>query len=491
MPQPERVDNLPASDSASRRFDALDALRGLAILTMALSGLVPFGVLPTWMYHAQLPPPGHAFDPALPGLTWVDLVFPFFLFSMGASMPLALSRRIARGARRWELALYVGQRGLLLGMFAIYDQHIRAMGMAGHPGRITWLLSLAGFALLFPILARLPKSWSRRARYAIRAIGWIGAVALLSILRYAERPNLPESFSVYRSDIIIVVLTNMAVLSSAIWLVSRNNWLLRLGFLGLFLALRLGHEAEGWVNTVWNWSPAPWIYRLDYQKYLFIVIPGTIVGDLILRWMNAPPEEPDREPGWSAVRTGLVALFGPVMVLLLLVGLQARWLTGTTFIALGLCAIVWPLLSRPGNAYERLLHRLYGWAAFWLALGLLFEPYEGGIKKDPSTLSYYFVTTALAILVLISLSVLIDVLARRRWLRLLIDAGQNPMIAYSGVNSLFKPVLYLIGAEAAVQGWITVLPSPPWCGVAWACLKTLLLALAVSVFTRRRIYWRT
>ena len=35
----------------------LDALRGFAILTMFLSGLIPFGVLPDWMYHAQVPPP--------------------------------------------------------------------------------------------------------------------------------------------------------------------------------------------------------------------------------------------------------------------------------------------------------------------------------------------------------------------------------------------------------------------------------------------------
>ena len=79
-----------------RRAIGLDALRGFAILAMFLSGLLPFysNTLPNWMYHAQVPPPLHKFNPNLPGLTWVDLVFPFFIFSMGSAIPLALTKRI-------------------------------------------------------------------------------------------------------------------------------------------------------------------------------------------------------------------------------------------------------------------------------------------------------------------------------------------------------------------------------------------------------------
>jgi uncharacterized membrane protein len=45
------------------RSHALDALRGLAILAMLLSSEMPFGAnaLPSWMYHAQVPPPTHQF----------------------------------------------------------------------------------------------------------------------------------------------------------------------------------------------------------------------------------------------------------------------------------------------------------------------------------------------------------------------------------------------------------------------------------------------
>ena len=44
----------------STRASSLDALRGYAILTMVLSGSVAWGVLPGWMYHAQVGQIGRA-----------------------------------------------------------------------------------------------------------------------------------------------------------------------------------------------------------------------------------------------------------------------------------------------------------------------------------------------------------------------------------------------------------------------------------------------
>ena len=74
----------------TRRAHSLDALRGYAIMTMILAATEAFGILPAWMYHAQEPPPTHVFNPHIYGITWVDLIFPFFLFSMGAAIPLSL-----------------------------------------------------------------------------------------------------------------------------------------------------------------------------------------------------------------------------------------------------------------------------------------------------------------------------------------------------------------------------------------------------------------
>src|SRR3974390_219932 len=135
-----------------RRSYALDALRGLAILGMILSGQLPFGehALPSWMYHAQVPPPKHEWIGTLPGITWVDLVFPFFLFALGAAIPLALTRRLEQGSSKSKTTLFIVERGFLLAFFALYVQAVRPQVISEHPSTATWLVALLGFALLFP-----------------------------------------------------------------------------------------------------------------------------------------------------------------------------------------------------------------------------------------------------------------------------------------------------------------------------------------------------
>ncbi len=123
--------------TATGRSLALDALRGLAIVGMFVSGQIPWDGLPAWMYHAQQPPPTHAHNPNLPGITWVDLVFPFFLFAMGAAIPLAQARRLASGRSAPAAILEAFGRGLLLAAFAIYVQHVRPHSLQPQPDRAT------------------------------------------------------------------------------------------------------------------------------------------------------------------------------------------------------------------------------------------------------------------------------------------------------------------------------------------------------------------
>jgi predicted acyltransferase len=111
------------------RNNSLDALRGIAILLMVLSGSIAFGgVLPIWMYHAQVPPPLHKFVPTISGITWVDLVFPFFLFSMGAAIPLALGKWEGKEKATAHVWWIAGRRFLLLTWFAIFSYHMRGLG---------------------------------------------------------------------------------------------------------------------------------------------------------------------------------------------------------------------------------------------------------------------------------------------------------------------------------------------------------------------------
>ena len=133
-----------------QRDISIDALRGFAILTMVLSGSIAYGdILPAWMFHAQVPPPLHKFIPTIPGITWVDLVFPFFLFSMGAAIPLALKKYIDERSGFKPILWIAIKRFLLLTFFALFINHMKAWVIAETPNAKEHLLSLLAFVLLF------------------------------------------------------------------------------------------------------------------------------------------------------------------------------------------------------------------------------------------------------------------------------------------------------------------------------------------------------
>lgn len=104
----------------NNRALALDALRGYAIITMVLSATIVTHVLPGWMSHAQTPPPDHVFNPLLPGITWVDLVFPFFLFAMGAAFPFSIRKRAEKGDSKLKLVYEAVKRGIQLTFFCYF-----------------------------------------------------------------------------------------------------------------------------------------------------------------------------------------------------------------------------------------------------------------------------------------------------------------------------------------------------------------------------------
>jgi hypothetical protein len=275
-------------------------------------------------------------------------------------------------------------------------------------------------------------------------------------------------------------------------MLTRESLLPRLGVIGLLFAIRLSNmpqPTEGWVHDLWLASPLPWIFRLYYLQYLCIVIPGTIAGDLILQWTRAarPAGDISVAKSWPLLRYVCLGALMFSLVVILLTGLKARWLWETTVLAFALCYAGWKLVQQPLNEIETLYQKLFQWAIYWLVLGLVFEPYEGGIKKDHPTLSYYFVTSGLAICVYIGFSILMDVFQQKRWVRLLIDNGQNPMIAYAGINNFIIPVLVLTG----VNTWLTQFATSPWRGFWEGACITLLLALTVSFLTRKKIFWRT
>ncbi len=462
---------------------SLDALRGFAILTMILSGVIPYGVLPAWMYHAQIPPPDHTLNPELPGLTWVDLVFPLFLFALGTAIPLALGKRIKQQVSYGAIVWHILERTLLLAFFAVFLQHVRPHIIDPDLSARAWLLALAGFVIMFAVFSRFPAWIPKRGQYAVKIAGWLAAVAMLIYLRYPDG----QGFSLQRSDIIIVVLTNAYCFASLLWLISRQSHYIRIAVMGLLVAARLSHGAEGWVQWLWEASPIPFIYKFSYLQYLLIVIPGTIAGDYFVQWRDRLKLKNRDIQYTSRHAPALIALLLLIVIETLLT-LQARWLLINLFLTLLLLIAVHWLLRGSDHPDGRLLSVLFQYGAYLLVLGLFLEPFEGGIKKDHATLSYYFVTAGLSFIILMIFTILLDFHNIKTWLlRLLVDNGQNPMIAYVGFANVVWPILGLSTLDGLLREWTV----SPWLGFVRGCAYTLLTAVMVSFFTRKRFFWRT
>ena len=461
----------------TERIQSLDILRGFAILTMILSGVVPYRTLPAWMYHAQIPPPNRIFSPELAGITWVDLVFPLFIFCMGAAIPLALQKRVDRNENLGSISWSIIQRTFFLGSFAILLHHLRPHQIESQPSATTWVLALCGFVLLFFAYARWPQKWQGVWTMWLKSIGWIGLVIMVGLLSYKD----DSRFSLYRSDIILLVLTNLYFFGSFIWYFTKQHKYSRFFIMGILLAFRVSHEMSPWSQNIWDFSPFPWLYKFSYLQYLLILIPGLFAGEYLLKTSS---KMSSLASSWKN-QSILLALICFVVLIVILTGLYNRWVWQSGLAAISILFITYYFVYNSTWLHPLKPYFLFGIAL--IILGYLFEPFEGGIKKDPSTISYYFITGGMSFIFLSAL-LIIEHLIKNNWLmKLLSDNGKNPMIAYVGFANVIWPILALTGLETIINN----LTENPWIGFLRALVYTILLAMGVAYITRKRIYWKT
>ncbi|MGM9843630.1 MAG: DUF5009 domain-containing protein, partial [Muribaculaceae bacterium] len=412
----------------NNRALSIDALRGYAIITMVLSATVVYGVLPGWMYHAQVPPPDHIFNPNLPGLTWVDMVFPSFLFALGAALPFSVGKKYEKGQSKFSLAVNALWRGVKLTFFAILIQHFYPFMTSSPQDMSSWLLALFCFALLFPMYMRLPWEMPSWARTAIQLGAMaIGAIVMLNI----EYPN-GYSFNPHTSNIIILILANVAVFATLLYIVTIGHPFWRIGILALLAALFFSsdYDPDCWQHAVMHWSPLDWFYNPLYLKYLFLVMPGCYAGEILSSWYKARKECPEAAaPDHHEKSVALPLLIISLEVVITnLCFLYARNLELNLACSAVLIVIGW-LLTRKGEGYVALWRKLLIFGGFMLMLGLFFEGYEGGIKKDPVNFTYLFTTAGLSFMTLIFFSIICDYYQCHRSTSFLVLSGQNPMVA--------------------------------------------------------------
>jgi predicted acyltransferase len=461
----------------TQRSDSLDALRGLAILMMILSGSIPFdGVLPGWMYHAQEPPPTHIFQPDIPGITWVDLVFPFFIFSMGAAIPFAIASRRRRKETTIKILGHTIYRWIGLSLFAFFIYNIRPW-VVSDTGMIKWFICLLGFFFLFATFIKLPQEiGSKTLEKALNMGGLVLLISLLFILNLRDKISL--SFQSF--DIIIMILACISLFGGIIQLISRGSTTILAGFWVLVTAIYLsGKMTDSWVSQIWNYSPAPWLISWEYLKYLMILIPGIWAGNTLKEFYQSFSGNYEENNKSLTLISAFILLS---VIVAIVYGLYTRQQVPAFIYSIaGLLAVIF-ILRRWESEYKPLILKLLFGGGLFIVSGLLIEPIQGGIKKDPATLGYLVLTPGMALVMLVFFIILIDLKRHQKKFFLLTGSGKNAMLAYFTASNLFLPLFSLCG----ISSLISIFPNQPLWQTIFAVIITLLTVWLSAIAAKKK-----
>jgi hypothetical protein len=196
------------------RVISIDIFRGLTMAVMIfVNALADVHGLPWWTYHA------HAQEDVM---TYVDMVFPFFLFIVGMSLPLSVAQRLKRNPSLFALWVHVVVRviglvvlGLILANADKCDP--KRMGISGG----TWALLALVCAGLY--LNNYGKS-ERFSGYfrVLRIIGLLGVVALLALFRRAMPDGQAGWIDFSYPE--ILGLIGLSYLAAAILYIPSRRW---------------------------------------------------------------------------------------------------------------------------------------------------------------------------------------------------------------------------------------------------------------------------
>jgi len=203
-----------AAELRAPRVVSIDIFRGLTMAVMIfVNALAEVHGLPWWTYHA------HAQEDVM---TYVDMVFPFFLFIVGMSLPLSIAHRLKRNPSLFALWVHVLVRviglvvlGLILANAEKCDP--RLMGISGS----TWaLLALVCGGLYL-------NNYGKSEKYSgyfrvLRVIGLLGVAVLFAIFRRSTPDGHAAWIDFSYPE--ILGLIGLSYLAAAILYIPSRRW---------------------------------------------------------------------------------------------------------------------------------------------------------------------------------------------------------------------------------------------------------------------------
>ncbi len=438
------------------RCTALDVLRALTVFGMILSAIEPHGVFPPWMYHIQNPPPTHELDMTVSGISWVDMVFPIFIFCMGAAIPMAFGAKFGRGSENSpsHTSEFVGStftRFIGLWFFSYAYVFLNFNDQSGIWPQIATLLGFGCFFLVYGNIQSFIEKWMQ-PKYGAQAkmkahltANWlkIAGVCLMVILILIGHCCFGEVLSVQRRGIIIFLLAFLYLFGSLIWYFTSKSLLWRAAAFTAIFIFTLVTKELGWPATTYANPDIRWWFNVEYIYFLLILIPATFIGELLMKYpYGISPTKEEAEFPCSS---------------------REIFIRRDLFIAI--------------------------FALIFLIWGIAMKSLEGGmITKVPCRISYCFVTLGISMW-LLQICALICKYFPKSWLvRTFSGTGQNPLMCYIAYDNFLVPFMK---ATCLIELYKAAYPEGmPLVGLARAIITVLLLMWLVSLMSRKKIFWK-
>ena len=349
----------PSSDPiAYDRILSIDIFRGFTMLLMIfVNDLSSVKGLPRWTYHA------HTQEDFM---TYVDMVFPAFLFILGMALPLAMERRLRKDPSLAHLLGHIVLRTFALLVFGLILANTDAGNAALMHGLNTYfwgLLALLGAMLVWAVY---PRNTAKQSLFrALRLSGLLLLVVMATIFRRTARDGHTAWIDFSYPEILgLIGLTYLCV--SIFYLLTRR----------------------------WSWAPFVWFT-------VSILFCCASAGKLV--------RFPDHTSMWAWPPSN------GSMVAIAMAGI----FTSTLFFG--------PLAAKLRNPGRRMTAAMTFAVLCGLA-GLIAAPL--GISKNRGTPTWSLWSIAASIAVFTVVYWLADVRHRSAWAAFLRPAGSNTLLTY-------------------------------------------------------------
>ena len=436
-------ENADQNDEETERWERLlsvDTLRGLTILLMVfVNDLGP--AAPSVLLHIE--------PPNTDGMTLADIVFPFFLFIAGVSIPLATVAAKKRRESVGRILFHVTLR--TLGLLVMGIVGVNRSAITSLSPELWGLLSYVAILLAWCIVPKASGS-KRNLFLTLKCLGFVGLLAL---------------FAVYRREPVATRLMFAGEVEQWTWL--RTQWW---GILGLI----------GWAYLV----AASAYLLIGNRREWIVVVAGLLMTNFVVAGNGGHFSRIDDKEWLHPV---LPAIHG------------IQWLLESInqYVSLGSQLGSLPAIVMCGVLLGSILHKdsdvrpeqRVRWCLIYALLlflaGAATDTFAG-VNKIAATPTWCFWCSALATLTWAALYWILDVKRWRTWADLIVPAGANPLIAYL-MHPIVLFLLSLTGFGTSVRayassesGVVVILGS-----LAMAAVVCLLTAATAKMGMRVRI----